>query len=92
MGEQQTGECPLCDNSATYGFADHKNIRTYQCEKCGCFGMSRRAEEFVREKGENIRSQLSAMTRNAPDGQYLRMTYTLTQEGIQLVTEYASHL
>lgn len=92
MKEQQIGECPLCDNSATYNLADHKNIRAYRCEKCGCFGISRRAEDLVRDQGENTRVHLSEMARNAPVGQYLRMTYTLTKEGIQLVTEYVSHL
>lgn len=92
MKEQLTGDCPLCDTDAVYYFTDKKNIRVYMCEKCTCFGISTRAETLVKGKAENTRTHLSAMARNTPDGQYLRVTYTSTKKGIQLITEYVCRL
>lgn len=88
MSETHSGECPLCDAEAPFVYLEHQNIRLYQCEDCGFYGVSRAAESRVREMSAEGRQLLSESARSSPEGMLLMITYEVTFEGNRVVTEF----
>lgn len=67
------GHCPLCNAVSTYKLVDHKNVKRYDCAKCGTFQISLAAEQML-INGVSLRSkELSGFSASLNEEQALNI-------------------
>lgn len=64
-------QCPLCDQRANFQSADLGNRKTYTCDTCAQFQISRRAEELIKALSHEDRQWLSKMAASADENSML---------------------
>ena len=62
-------DCPLCDSAATYYGVDHDNLKYFDCPKCSCYLVSKRAESLVVSGSPERRQSFAKSAPLAPEGQ-----------------------
>ena len=71
MKSVEKADCPLCDLLAEFRWADHGNRKTFDCETCMQFQISRRAEDIVHGLPKEDRLELSKLAASADEDSML---------------------